>query len=164
MTRYFTHYWTNTTWEEARSQAGAPIGYLFSNFFRTKSIQAGDEIYVVTNIRGNIYLLGKHVVGQIGDRESIRRLLGWAADEMVDDTDHSSASHATAMDFDRMIPLEIAKKLQFWSGRRNSRIRSNLAFKTPTIIDQQTLPQVRELTAESAALLDDYLQPLIELD
>jgi hypothetical protein len=58
------------------------------------------------------------------------------------------------MDFRRQVPLDMARQLRF-----NSSDHPTLCFRTknPNKLDPQTLRAIRELTPESAALLDELL-------
>ncbi len=52
MPRYFTHYWTNDTWENARrlSAPGATLEHTAGNRFVERGVASGDFVYVVTEI------------------------------------------------------------------------------------------------------------------
>lgn len=152
MPRYFTHYWTNDTWENAhRSSApDAPLEHTAGNRFVERGVGPGDFVYVVTIIKGELYLLGRLRVGKVCDTNEAIRTLGtrdlWKA------SDHVVASESTPKDFNLVVPLEVTKRLVFISD-----IAKSLKFRSPGHLDGQTLRGVRELEPESAAELNRLL-------
>jgi 5-methylcytosine-specific restriction endonuclease McrA len=110
-------------------------------------------VYVVTVLKGKLYLLANLQVAKVCDYAE-------AADDLGDDlwlaSDHIIASAATPMDFNRVVPLEVTQRLMFVSGGNSK----PLQFQSPGYLDQQTLRGVRELTPQSALALDQLLPPL----
>lgn len=157
MPRYFTHYWKNETWKDLRvEQQGDVLDYIGGSQFRQRGMQPEDHVYVLTVIRGQLYLLGKLVIGDLGDIDTIAQQLNTTSSQLWQETDHISASEATPMDFERRVPLELTEQLRLRSGAATR----GLVFKSPGHLDTQTMRTVRELTAESAQLLDSILPPL----
>jgi hypothetical protein len=156
MSRYFTHYWDNKTWEDLRvDQHGDVLDYIGGNQFRRRGLQPEDHVYVITVITGQLYLLGKLVIGDLGDIDTIAQQLNTTPAQLWSAADHIRASAATPMDFERRVPLELTEQLRFHSDSA-----TRVVFKSPGHLDTQTMRSVRELTPESAQLLDSILSPL----
>ncbi len=158
MPRYFTHNWLNRTWERNRKRAseGEFLDHTAGNLFRERGIRVGDIVYVVSVIKGSLYLCGKLVVGKICDIDEAADILDyepWPADE------HIIAAAGTPMNFNLKVPLKLTRRLRFISGDGNKPLK----FKAPNCLDEQTLRNVRELDLASAAKLDALLLPLKEL-
>ena len=153
MPRYFTHYWRNTTWNDYYDNLnlqGELLDHTADNKFRERGAAAGDVAYVVTVFQGTLYLLGKMEIRAICGTDEAERLLGY---RVWDADDHLIAARATPMDFTRAVALETTEALRFRGDKP-------LFFETPGQLDKQTLRGVRELSAESAALLDAQLPAL----
>ena len=153
MPRYFTHYWKNSTWEFTRRLSGPDetLDHVADNRFVERGVGRGDYIYAVTNMQGELYLLGRLRVGRVCDRDEAARALG--TDDLWDASDHVLASEATPKRFDRAVPLGVTERLAFVSGNATKR----LEFSSPGYLDRQTLRGVRELDPGSAAELDRLL-------
>jgi hypothetical protein len=157
MPRFFTHYWLNETWERNRRRAsdGELLDHTAGNLFQERGIQAGDIVYIVSVIKGSLYVCGKLVVGKICNFDEAAAILDyepWPADE------HIIAAVATPMNFNCRVPLKLTRQLRFISGKGNKLLK----FKAPNYLDEQTLRNVRELDPASAAELDALLPPLEE--
>jgi hypothetical protein len=155
MPRFFTHYWLNQTWEQNRkcTPDGELLNHIAGNLFQERGIQTGDIVYVVSVIKGLLYVCGKLIVEKICGTDEAADILGydlWSAKE------HIIAAAATPMNFNLKVPLKLTRQLIFVSGKVNKPLK----FKAPNYLDQQTLRGVRELTAESAVELDSLLPPL----
>lgn len=158
MPRYFTNYWLNRTWERNRKRAseGELLDHTASNVFQERGIRVGDIVYVVSVIKGSLYLCGKLVVGKICDIDEAAAILDyepWEANE------HIIAAAATPMSFTLRVPLNLTRQLRFISDKGHKPLK----FKAPHYLDEQTLRNVRELDPASAAELDALLPPLEEI-
>jgi hypothetical protein len=157
MKRYFTHYWKNTTWDnQVRGYAlesSKELDHTASNMFRDRGISKGDNVYIITVKRGQLFLLCKLTVGYVCGFEKAARLLKtenlWGAD------DHIVAESPAPIrrKFDFPLPLTITEQLRFEGSGESKSPR----FVKPGILDQQTLRGVRELDYGSAQLLDKFL-------
>ena len=158
--RYFTHYWSNPTWQQSRAFTtdGQLLDHIISNQFLQRGVSPGDHVYVVTVLHGALYVLVKLRVGAITDQDGAAQALGMPVDSEWDE--YILADASTPMDFDRQVPLPVAEALRFVAGDGEPR---PMKFKTTGVIDTQTMRGVRQLTAESAALLDGLLPPLLPL-
>ncbi|MBP8252314.1 MAG: hypothetical protein KAX40_08100 [Herpetosiphon sp.] len=160
MPNFFTRYRTNDVWNWDRRNADSPIRHLASSLFEQRGVLPGDHVYVVTIFRGVLYVLGKMIVGMVGDRDDAAAMLGCAPEELWDTTDHIIAEQATSKQFDLVVPHEITERLRFVSGDSTK----GLFFRDNGFLDGQTLRGVRQLTPESATLLDALLPPLQKIE
>jgi hypothetical protein len=161
MPRYFTYYWTNQRWQVRRAQAqGQPLRHIASTRFVRRGVAAGDQVHVVTIWHGELFLLGKLVVGALVDAEAAAPWLGLPPEQLWAEADHILAAAATPMDFDRAVPAPITSKLRFVAAGS----AKGLAFRAPGELDGQTLRSLRELTPESAARLDRLLPDVQVVD
>jgi hypothetical protein len=68
MSRYFTHYWQNSTWRDLQARGdGESLKHIAGNLFKKRGVDVGDVVYVVTVLRGTLFLCGKLGVGKICD-------------------------------------------------------------------------------------------------
>ena len=158
MSRYFTHYWKNSTWYRSQEwhADGDLLTYVAGNLFTKRGVEIGDTVYVVTVLSGNLYLCGKLIIGKICNAHEAARLLGRKAEELWDASEHVVASEATPMRFDLAVPLTVTAGLRFMNRERSR----SLEFVVPGQLDQQTLRTVRELEPSSALSLDAVLPPM----
>lgn len=157
MARFFTHYWSNETCDDAveRGFEGKPLKHTADNMLARAS--SGDVVYVVTVRNGKLFLLGRMVVEEIIDYEEACERLDydpWEAEF------HAIASSSTPMAIDNEIPVKTVKKLR---AVRADEIRP-LKFVDHERLDRQALRGVVEITPESADLLDDFLEPSDTVD
>lgn len=152
MKRYYTHYWTNNTWEYNKKYYGEEtLIHIAGNLFKKRGVSKGDIIYVVTVIKGKLYICGKLVVGKICSVTEAARILNCTPENLWEASEHIIASEATKIDFNLRIPLELTQKLKFKS-HANSK---PLLFKSYDYLDQQTLRGVRELDPISIIEIDE---------
>ncbi len=154
--RYFTHYWTNKTWKWNASSSNELLNHTAGNLFNDRKVTIGDVVYVVTVIKGKLYVCGRLKVGIVCDLSEAARILNWGTDELWQAEEHLIAAEATPMNFNREIPLELTQSLKFKTGEG----LKPLAFTSQEHLDKQTLRGVRELDEESALELDRLLPPL----
>src|SRR5687767_4323188 len=89
--RFFTHYWTNQTWEEQRPIGhGEPLLHTASNTFRQRGVEPGDCVYVLTVSRGVLFLGGKMIVESVADQQTAEHA---RQDSLYEARDHLLASH-----------------------------------------------------------------------
>ena len=163
MSRAFTHYWNADTcdWHYSNDHAGNAFEHTAGNGFAAKGIVAGDRIYGFNVFQGALFLIGRMEVKETVSLERARELLGgeiWEAPEHVIGVEGSG----TPMYFTRQVPWEIVAQLRFVGSNGEEK---GLKFVEDEHLDQQTLRTIRELTAASAALLDEFLAlPFKELE
>lgn len=149
MTRHFTHYWANATWKMAMgSDPGSSLDRSASSQFRKRGVRAGDFLYVVTVQDGHLQLGARMRVAKVIDHAEARRLFGrdvWPA------PDQAIGTNGTPLRHDSTVPEAVVRRLRFAPGGKPLRFVGRK-------LDTQTLRGVRELTPESAALLDLLLE------
>jgi hypothetical protein len=150
MPRYFVQYWKNEQWEieRERMEEDSVLDHTAGNELRSKKVQPGDCVYIVTVIRGELFLAGRIEVDQVVSQHEAERLLEYVPYEAKD---HLLArAGGETFDFDRPVPAKVTKQLLF--------VHKRLEPRPPVFrhgkLDRQTLQRVRELTPESAELLD----------
>jgi len=148
--RFYTHCWKSTI--QRTDAEGALLCHDAGRGFKKKGITTGDRIYIVTVSQGQPYLIAAFTVAEppISYDEACQRLSNNLWNE--DDPDHLIAQPGseTPMRFKRAIPLEMARRLRFYSPEGEKALK----FISENAIDKQTLRGVRRLTADSAGLLD----------
>jgi len=152
--RYWTTHWQYRYWQYNRE--GHPITASGSNLYRTRGVAVEDIVYVVSISDGQLYLGGRMTVSRIVSRAQAVRIRGnpdlYDADEWIIAKDDSS----TLFNPNRRVTPEDLKRLRFVSARLESK---PLFFEPGTDrLDRQATRGVRELTPESAALLDRIIQ------
>src|SRR4051812_37183934 len=107
----FTHYWQNDTWSShAEANSGHPLRHTAGNDFARRGIAEGDTVYVITNLRGEMYVAGRMVVDRIAGRRDAERLLGqplWDAEQ------HLIGREGTPQRFDLHVPRVTVRRLRF---------------------------------------------------
>src|SRR2546423_9880571 len=115
MPHFFTHYWRNRTWEWNRERAaGEPLDHTAGNLFQERGIRPDDIVYVVSVIKGSLYVCGRLIVEKICGIDEAATILNfepWPADE------HIIAKAATPMNFNLRVPLRLTRRLRFISGK-----------------------------------------------
>jgi hypothetical protein len=144
MGRAFTHYWTCDSWEGYR---GDLVTYTAANLFRRRGLKTGDRIYIVSNLDGRVRLGAAIDVAAVVGRAEAKKRFGR---EVWDASDFAIAITPVSFDPDQEVPTVIASRLRFLpSGKGLKHAKGRL--------DQQTLRGLRELTPESAMLLEGVL-------
>lgn len=153
MKRHFTQYWKNGWWfsEYAADRAGELLDHTAGNSFHQRGVGRGDAVYVVTVLKGRLYLLCRLSVARICSITEAKKILG--TDDLWPAREHIIAASATPMRFDLEVSNEITKQLLFVSSGAGMPLR----FVKHGYLDQQTLRGVRELEPASARLLDEFL-------
>jgi hypothetical protein len=157
MKRYFTHYWTNRTWDNQVAgnayKSHKTLRHTASNMFRERGISKGDSVYIITVKRGQLLLLTRLTVAKVCSFEEASRLLNtedlWEAEDQI----VAEAATPIRPTFEVPVPLAITEQLRFESYPQSKSPR----FVEPGILDQQTLRGVRELNYGSAQLFDEFL-------
>jgi hypothetical protein len=143
--RAFTHYWSNATWD---SLVELEIDHTASEMFLDRGVDDGARLFIVTIKNGQLFLGSRLLVDRVVGLAKARKIFGpdvWEA------KDHVIARKAQPFRRDLRVPTEVVRELSFIG--KNPR----LVMKKGRL-DQQTLRGVRELTDESALLLEGLLQ------
>ncbi len=93
MKNYFTHYWTNKTWENeillcAEDKRYCVLNHSASNEFEKRGVSEGDYVYIVTNIDGEMYLGGRIDVEKLLNQSQAATYLKMDVAELWDAKDH----------------------------------------------------------------------------
>jgi hypothetical protein len=148
--RYWTSYWKEENWL-TNNEERVPLRTSAGSFAK-RGISEGDAIYVVSLRAGQMLLGGRMLVDRIGTRAEAMGLRNrndlYGTDEWV----IAKEGSGTPLHLHRQLAPEIAKQLRFESGR------PQLRFVNDRDLDGQTLRMPRELTRESASMLDDTIE------
>lgn len=149
--RFFTTYWQAASVEQRNSQFFDGTG---GNEYRKKGVCPNDLLYLFTIKDGTAFFVARMKVGSVVNRPQAVAQFGrhlWRASDWC----IAAAGTATKLIYDRPVPTEIAKRLRF----KTEQGESKLAFskRDPGKLNGQTLRSVRELTPQSAHLLDTLL-------
>lgn len=154
MSRFWTCHWHFRFWRPDVNREGQPVSASASNNFRRRGVSVGDSVYVISLSHGQLYLGGRMVVRQIVSRQEAVRLRNndnlYDADEWVIDP----AEAGTLLNLHRRLSPALTRQIRFVSG-------SNLkkpCFVSDTDLDNQATRGVREISLESAMLLDRIIE------
>lgn len=151
MARYFMQSWSTRTWEELTSRESV-LDHTAGSQFRRRGLRKGDFLYVVTNERGRLRLIGRMRIFDVLDQRDAAAFLGQS--DLWEAPDHCVAKRESAKPIHRrlIVPNRILRQIRFETknGERAPVFRG-------ARLDPQTLRAVRELTADSGALLDGLL-------
>jgi 5-methylcytosine-specific restriction protein A len=147
MSRAFTVYWTPEGWkglaEGSRIRVAGGSGFL-------SKIAPGDRVYITNVMAGNLRLLGSFTVQQVRSAS----VDGKPPEATWDAPEYLMAEEASSSLFHiRLLPNELVRKLRFISERRPT-----VAFDSDDSVNGQAMRSVRELTPQSAGLLESVLQ------
>jgi hypothetical protein len=148
--RFWTCHWQFRYWRADVNHEGRPVRSSGSNNFHKRGVSAGDVVYVVSLGAGQLYLGGRMIVKRIVTRPEAVRLWNnpnlYEAAEWVVDPEQAG----TVLNLHRRLAPALTKKLRFVSKEGPK----SPCFVSDTELDNQATRGVRELTPESAALLD----------
>ncbi|MCP4400016.1 MAG: hypothetical protein GY801_22255 [bacterium] len=90
MIRYFIHYWSNHTWDYHQNigMAGELLDHIAGNLFRSRHVAPNDVIYIITVIKGVLFVLAKIQVGKICDIDEAVHELRCSPEELWEANDH----------------------------------------------------------------------------
>lgn len=152
----FTHYWAGPTCDHyfTRGLEGQPLDHAAGNRFSQRGVKAGSTVFVVNITDGQLHLIGRLTVDKLVHTDAeARKLIGyepWSASDHV----IAKPRSATPMRFQRTVPLPTVKALRFVTP--SGKIVP-LKFVSGKRLDGQTLRGVRQLTIDSARLLDGII-------
>ena len=149
--RYWTSYWKE---ESLRGDPEyEPVQEVCSSSFGKRGVKAADVIYIVSQHFGQLVLGGRMTVGSIVPREEAVRIFKKNDLYDVDDWVIGEPGSATKLHHHRQLDPAVTKQLRFLPGQRA------LEFVNDRDLDRQTISRaVRELTTESASLLDEIIE------
>jgi 5-methylcytosine-specific restriction endonuclease McrA len=155
MTRYWICHWQNRTWcDEVNGPEYKAVRGSLSNSFRRRCVSVGDVAYVVSLIDGQLFLGGRMTVSRIISRDEAVRTSGndnlYPAEECIIDEKGGSP-----LNFHRRLAPTLSRQLRFLSPQGQVK---GLCFVSDTHLDTQATRGIRELTPESAVLLDRIIE------
>jgi 5-methylcytosine-specific restriction endonuclease McrA len=157
--RFWTSYWRERNL--AVNVEYEPVAASGSDSFSKRGVSVGDVIYIMSQHSGLLLLAGRMTVGRIVSRDEAVRIRKrndlYDADEWV----IGKQGSGTALHQHRQLAPEITRRLRFISG--SSARAKALLLVNDRHLDRQTIRGVRELTSESASLLDEIIEMTEEL-
>jgi hypothetical protein len=153
---YWTHYWTNKTVVQESRNGDVEMRHTADNAFRQHGVTPGDVVYIVTNIKGTIYLIGSMVVDQVADESRARQVIG---PEVWGVSDHLLAKKPfSRCRFDVTVPFGELRQIEFVGPKGSNALKfDQRAGADPRAVDRQTLRGVREITESTAGLFNRLL-------
>ena len=151
MGRTFTQYWTRATWRQTGREEGQPLSHTASDQFEALGVDEEDCVYIVALESGALCLVGRMVVGALGDREYAASVLAYEPWSLKD---HLFASECTAARFDRRVPHSVVGQLRYETA-------DGLVPVLPdpsAALTEEMVDGVRILSAASADQLDRILE------
>lgn len=122
--------------------------------YSQRGVSAGDTVFVVCVRKGQLHLGGRMIVREIVSHEIAAKLGG--NDELFDASEWIVARNGTGspLALGRRLEPAVTRRLRF---RSSSGVRG-LKFKSHSNLDEQTLRGVRELSPESAKILNRIVE------
>ena len=158
MPRYFTHHWQNRNWQDEVqvNHAGRPLSASADTRFNDGRVSPGDVVYVVSMRDGQLYLGGRINVSAVVNRRRAAQFLGTTQNELWDAAAWiiDETRSGTPLNVRRRLAPEFMRQLRCMFADGETR---GLFFDTPTHLNVQATRGIRELTPDSAALLDRVL-------
>ena len=148
--RYWICHWQNRYWKHEINPEGKRLRSSGSNMFSKRGVEPEDVVYVVSILDGMLLLGGRMIVTEIVPRaELVRR--------RKDDRFYDAAEWAiaeppgTKLDLHRALDPSLTTRPRFVSPESPPKPP---CFRSKGKLDGQTTRGVRQLTRESAELLD----------
>ena len=145
MTHYFTYLWTREEIESWKPELGKVEGS-YSNTFKARGVKRGDVIYLWGYFDATLFLINRFTVQQI------KRVA--KGSNFLRKSEFAVAQIESDIQLDVAISESDVGKLQFMPDNKPPRYRKPPFNNQP---EPQTFRGVREITADTAALLDSYL-------
>lgn len=154
MARFWACHWQFRYWRPDINREGQPIRGSGGNRYTSRGIVGGrgHSAYIVSIHDGQLYLGGRMTVSRIVSRDEAVRIRGtdqlYPADEwLIDDT----AEGGTLLHLRRRLAPAVTRQIRCIMASGEER---GLCFVSDAHLDKQATRGVRELTIESAELLD----------
>jgi hypothetical protein len=154
MARFFTTHWQFKYWNPETNAEGENAASSGSNQYLKRGIAKGDYVYVVSLSRGHLYLGGRIVVDEITDRATAVQRLNRTGLYDASDWIIGRKEAGTPLNFRRQLSADVSKRLRFLSPDGSIK---PLFFVSQNDLDVQATRGVRELSSDSAAMLEDIL-------
>ena len=145
--RYWMCHWQIRNWRNDVNSEGERLSSAFSSRFSKRGVKKGDVVFITSLRNGRLMLGGKMTVGNITPPSTNER------EEWL----HARRGSGTPLNLDRPVPRRLTRELRFISS--DSKTKGLLFDRNDkTRLDVQTTRGIRELTMESAGLLDDLIE------
>lgn len=112
--RYWTSYWREDSW--IANVEYKPVSSSGSNSYRKRGVSAGDVIYIVSLLSGQLLLGGRMTVGGIISRDEAVRIRKNSSLYKVDEWVVGRRGSGTLLHQHRQLAPEVTKQLRFVSG------------------------------------------------
>ncbi len=157
--RFWTCHWQFRYWRSDINPEGTPVCTAGSNNFRKRGVAAGDIVYIVSLGAGQLYLGGRMTVKKIVSRTAAVRL--WNNKQLFDSKEWivDPERAGTLLNLHRRLSPALSKQLRFTS--KTGPLKP--FFISNTKLDNQATRGIRQLTPQSAALLDHIIAVTDEL-
>lgn len=157
--KHFTYLWTNASWERKKALAGEGyrhLDYAAGSRFRAAGIEPGSVVFIVTVIKGSVFVGGYIEVADLLDRAGAARFLGVHRDELRVAKEYIVARRGAEQSFrgDLRLANAVAKNLVYLTPS-NTQVHPRL--DRDGRIDRQTLRNARRLAPGSEQPLFDLL-------
>ena len=156
MPRFYTHYWSTQTCNEFYNGglSGEPLAHTAGGRFSSAGIEEGDIVYVVSITQGQLFVIGRMEVMKIASTEEAAEFL--KTDDLWEAEEHLLAREGstTPCNYLNSVESETVKQLRFHTSSGDI---VPLKFVDDERLDRQTLRGIRELTSDSARILDTVL-------
>ena len=155
MVRFWTNHWRHSSWRNDLNEEYKPLRHASSNTFRRRGVSPGDMVYIVSIADGQLLLGGRMTVKRIVSTDQAAQIL--RNDNLYEASEHiiGKGSDGTPLNLHRRFAPAVARQLRFVSPNSNPK---GLPFISDTHLDGQATRGIRELTPESAALLDQIIE------
>lgn len=160
---FFLSLWKNETWKRKaeQSSAGYPeLDYAAAEGFNEANIGPGDTIFIVTNIRGTLYIGGTITVDSVVGIDDAALHLGRAKETLWESEGYVIARKGTVQNFipNCEVPEVVTRQLQITKKKGFTYLK----FTPDGKLDRQTLRKVRTLCNGSERLLLEIMQTWFE--
>ena len=151
MARYWLNHWRHRNWRNDINREHEPVHHAASNTFRRQGVSPGDMVYIVSMANGRLLLGGRMKVNWIGPRDEAIGIMH--TDDLHKATDHviGEKIDGTPLNLHRELAPSLCRRLRVLSPNGNPQ---SLSFVDSTHLSTRATGRVRELTPDSAALLD----------
>jgi hypothetical protein len=149
---YFTAYWGPGPWN---SNAGKPIAWAASDGFAARGVSVGDTVYLVHYENREVFVGARLRVAEVLTEEQARQRLD--PEGLWDARDYVLAAPGTEeqLNPDRIVARDLLRQLVFIRPSDGS--DSGIRFDSDGAANQQALRTVRQMTADSARMLDELI-------
>ena len=161
-TRYFAQLWVRDTYEREKLREGSDrvMNHTGGSKFRKLDVRPGDFTYVWSLIKHAVYVIGRMQIGRFGSQEDADRFVkggAWEASEHV----FGRRGTETPLRFDLTIPSKSINQMSFLNAKGE---QTDLKYNSAGRMEPQCFRGLRELTPQTARLLDSLLGDLTPLD